>query len=117
MAESGEALPATTLAKIKARATAESVQFKNFSPAGQQINQKPENDLVQKQLLNKLQGLQESEELKNEQYIAKMTKVWSDADANGDGKLDLLEYRTFYAAMKDMYEADGEWYNNNLASI
>ena len=45
--------------------------------------------------------------------IAKTIKDWNDADANGDGKLDLVEARRFDAAYKAEVESSGEWYESD----
>ena len=41
------------------------------------------------------------------EHMAKFNKAWSDADANGDGRLDLNEHKAFEATMRAMKEADG----------
>ena len=96
MAEAA-ALPAATLDLINARATAQYAEWKASATAEQ-----------------KASGLEKLEKFKNDEafrngYMEKMNKAWNDADANGDGKLDLAEYRTFDAAMRAMKAADGEW--------
>ena len=38
-----------------------------------------------------------------------MNKAWSDADTNGDGKLDRAEFGTWSAAMRAHKASEGEW--------
>ena len=102
MAEAGE-IPAATLEMINVRAAAQYAEWK----AGATEAQKASG-------MEKLQKFKNDEAFRNE-YMAKMAKAWSDADANGDGKLDLAEYRNFDAAMRAMKEADGEWHESDHA--
>ena len=102
MAEAG-AIPAATMELINTRATAQYAEWK----AGATEAQKASG-------LEKLAKFKNDETFRNE-HMAKMMKAWSDADANGDGKLDLAEYRTFDAAMRAIKEADGEWHESDHA--
>ena len=38
-----------------------------------------------------------------------MMKAWSDADADGDGKLNFAEHQVWENAMRAAKEAEGEW--------
>ena len=42
-------------------------------------------------------------------------KCWNDADVDGDGKLNLAEYKKFEAAMHAIKEADGDWNESDHA--
>ena len=41
--------------------------------------------------------------------MEKMNKCWTDADTNGDGKLDRAEFGNFNAAMNAMKTEEGCW--------
>ena len=56
----------------------------------------------------KLERFRNDEEFKN-QRMAKMNKAWTDADSNGDGKLDRAEFGNWAAAMRTMKTEEGEW--------
>ena len=45
-----------------------------------------------------------------------MKKAWAEADANGDGRLDLQEYIAFNNATRTMQMADGHWVEANSNS-
>ena len=102
MAEAGQ-IPAATLEMINVRAAAQYAEWK----AGATEAQKASG-------LEKLQKFKNDEAFRNE-HMAKMAKAWSDADANGDGKLDLAEYRNYDAAMRTLKEAEGEWHESDHA--
>ena len=56
----------------------------------------------------KLERFRNDEEFKN-QRLAKMNEAWSNADANGDGKLDRAEFGAWAEAMRKMKTEEGEW--------
>ena len=56
----------------------------------------------------KLKRMREEPEFMAEQ-MTKFGKMFSDADTNGDGRLNLEEYRAFSAATKAEAESAGEW--------
>ena len=43
------------------------------------------------------------------EHIQKLNKAWTDADTNGDGKLDRAEMGTWAVAMRAMKDEEGEW--------
>ena len=54
------------------------------------------------------------EEFKN-QRMQEMANAWSDADADGDGKLNLAEYRVFEQKRRELKESNGEWHESDHA--
>ena len=56
----------------------------------------------------KLERFRNDEEFKN-QRMQMMNKAWTDADSNGDGKLDRAEFGTWAEAMRAVKVAEGEW--------
>ena len=56
----------------------------------------------------KLKRMREEPEFMAEQ-MTKFGKMFADADSNGDGRLNLEEYRAFSAATKAEAESAGEW--------
>ena len=87
MAEAAAALPEATMTKINELATA---QFGRWKATATQ-EQKDAG-------LAKMEKFRTDENFKA-QEMQKMTTAWSDADVNGDGKLDLQEYKNFDAAL------------------
>ena len=57
-----------------------------------------------------------NEEFKN-QKMAEYTKMFSDADANGDGVLDEAEFRVFMAATAVYARAEGHFVDDSEAKI
>ena len=100
MAEPAPALPAELIERINARATEQYNKWK----VGATAEQKAAG-------IEKLNKFRNDEEFKNGE-MAKMMKAWADADANGDGKLDLEEYKAFDASLKAIALANGEWYED-----
>ena len=100
MADAAPALPAGLVEQINARATEQYNKWKTSAT--------PEQKAAGIEKLNKFRT---DEEFKNGE-MAKMTKAWADADANGDGKLNLEEYKAFDAALKAIALANGEWYED-----
>ena len=97
MAEAG-ALPAATLEKINARATAQFATWKATATAEQ-----------------KATGLATLEKFRNDeafkaQHMEKFNKAWTDADSNGDGKLDRAEFGAWAAAMRTLKTEEGDWF-------
>ena len=91
------AIPAATLEKLMARATAQFASWKATSTPEQKASG-----------LAKLERFKNDEAYKNEE-MAKFTKMYTDADTNGDGKLDRAEYTVFADAVRAAKAAEGEW--------
>ena len=97
MAEAAPALPAATLELINTRATNNYVEFKQ--------NATPEQKAARNA---KYQRYREDPEFMAEKMV-QVSKMFSDADVNGDGRLNLEEYRTFNTAVKADAANTGEW--------
>ena len=96
-ADMAEALPAATMEKINARATAQFAEWK--------ANATAEHKAVG---LAKLERFKNDEAFKAE-HIQKLNKAWTDADTNGDGKLDRAEFGAWAAAMRTVRAEEGDW--------
>ena len=83
-----EGLPAATIEKINARATAQYANWKATATEAEKADG-----------LAKLEKMKNDEEFKN-QRMAMINKAWSDADGNGDGKLDRAEFGTWAVALR-----------------
>ena len=46
---------------------------------------------------------------KRAEKVARMQSLWSQADENDDGRLNLEEFQTFTRWMKDEAKAEGDW--------
>ena len=103
MAEAG-AIPAATLQLIAPRAAAQYAEWK----AGATAEQKAAGLAM----LEKYRG---GDEAFKAQRTAQMQAAWDGADADGDGKLNLAEYRVFENARRSLKEADGEWHESDHA--
>ena len=64
------------------------------------------------EMMEKYRGA--DEEFKN-QRKQDMANAWSEADADGDGKLNLAEYRVFEQKRREMKESNGEWHESDHA--
>ena len=96
MAEA-QALPANVIEMINARATGQYAEWKSTATP----EQKAEG-------LRKLAEFQNNEEAKNRK-MAQITQCFTDADADGNGALNLEEYRTFEASTRKIAIDDGDW--------
>ena len=104
MAEAGQ-LPAELVAKINELAAAQFERWKATATA------------EQKQAgIEKMAKFQSDENFKA-QEMEKMSKAWNDADTNGDGKLDLQEYKAWDAALKAHATSAGEWYDEDRTDL
>ena len=97
MAEAAPALPAATLELINTRAINHYNEFKQ--------NATPEQKTARKA---RYQRYREDPEFMAEQMV-KVGKMFSEADVNGDGRLNLAEYRSFQTAIKADAANAGEW--------
>ena len=97
MADAGSALSAATMDLINVRATAQYAEWKETGTPEQKAAGEA-----------KLARMRSEPEFMAEQ-MGKFAKMFSDADTNGDGRLDLEEYRVFSAATKAIALADGDW--------
>ena len=97
MAEAAPALSAAILELINTRATNNYVEFKQ--------NATPEQKAARNA---KYQRYREDPEFMAEKMV-QVSKMFSDADVNGDGRLNLEEYRTFNTAVKADAANTGEW--------
>ena len=102
MAEAG-AIPQATLDMINTRATAQYNEWKTTATEEQKQSG-----------LEKLQRYKTDEAFKTE-HLNKMAQAFTDADADGDGMLNLAEYRVFDAAMRKMKVDAGEWHESDHA--
>ena len=64
------------------------------------------------EMLEKYRGA--DEEFKN-QRKQEMENAWNEADVDGDGKLNLAEYRVFEQKRREMKESNGEWHESDHA--
>ena len=97
-------IPAATLELINARATEQYNEWK----AGATAEQKAKG----MEMKNKYMGA--DEEFKNQRQ-QEMQNAWNEADADGDGKLNLAEYRVFEQKRREMKESNGEWHESDHA--
>ena len=102
MAEAG-AIPQATLDMINTRATDQYNEWKTTATEEQKQSG-----------LEKLQRYKTDEAFKTE-HMNKMAQAWTDADADGDGMLNLAEYRVFDAAMRKIKVDAGEWHESDHA--
>ena len=49
--------------------------------------------------------------------MQKMNDAWTSADSNGDGKLDLQEYKVWDAALRKIAADAGEWYDEDKSDL
>ena len=56
----------------------------------------------------KMERFKNDEAFKAE-HIQKLNKAWTDADTNGDGKLDRAEFGAWAAAMRTVRAEEGDW--------
>ena len=96
MAEAG-ALSQATLDMINARVTGQYAEWKQTGT--------PEQKAAGEE---KLRRMREEPEFMAE-MMGKFGKMFSDADTNGDGRLNLEEYKAFSAATKAIAIAEGDW--------
>ena len=47
--------------------------------------------------------------------MTRLTNAWNEADANGDGKLNLEEHKAWENKMRALKEADGDWHESDHA--
>ena len=97
------AIPQATLDKINNRATDQYNEWKTTATEEQKQSG-----------LEKLQRYKTDEAFKTE-HLKKMAQAFTDADADGDGMLNLAEYRVFDAAMRKMKVDAGEWHESDHA--
>merc|ERR1711997_847842 len=97
MADAAPALSQATLDLINPRVTAQFAEWKQTATPEQKAAG-PE----------KLRRMREEPEFMAEQ-MGKFGKMFSDADTNGDGRLNLEEYKAFNAAAKAVAIAENEW--------
>ena len=97
MADAAPALSQATIDLINTRVTG---QFAEWKQTGT-----PEQKAAG---VEKLRRMREEPEFMAEQ-MGKYGKMFSDADTNGDGRLNLDEYKLFNAAAKAMAIAENEW--------
>ena len=64
--------------------------------------------------LEKLNKFKNDEDFKN-QHMARMNNAWNEADADGDGKLNLQEHKNWENKMRALKEADGDWHESDHA--
>ena len=102
MAEAG-AIPQATLDMINTRATAQYNEWKNGATEEQKASG-----------LAMLQRYKTDEAFRTE-HQGRMATAWTDADADGDGMLNLAEYRVFDAAMRKFKVDAGEWHESDHA--
>ena len=102
MAEAG-AIPQATLDMINTRATAQYNEWKTTATEEQKQSG-----------LEKLQRFKTDEAFRTEHQNT-MAQAWTDADADGDGMLNLAEYRVFDAAMRKIKVDAGEWHESDHA--
>ena len=96
MAEAG-ALPQATLDMINTRVAARHAEWKQTATPEQKAAGEA-----------KLKRMNEEPEYMAE-VMGKFGKMFSDADSNGDGRLNLEEYRAFLAAAKADAISTGDW--------
>merc|ERR1711997_986935 len=96
MAEAG-ALPQATLDMINTRVAAQYAEWKQTGTPEQKAAGEA-----------KLKRMREEPEYMAE-MMGKFGKMFSDADTNGDGRLNLEEYRVFSATTKAEAVANGDW--------
>ena len=97
MAEAAPALSQATLDLINTRVAAQYAEWKQTGT--------PEQKAAGEE---KLRRMREEPEFMAE-MMGKFAKMFGDADTNGDGRLNLEEYRVFSAATKAVAVADGDW--------
>ena len=97
MANAAPALSQATIDLINPRVTAQYAEWKQTATAEQKASG-----------AEKLRRMREEPEFMAEQ-MAKFGKMFSDADTNGDGRLNLEEYKAFQAAAKVDATANNEW--------
>ena len=102
MAEAGSTLPEALIAKINELATNQFNRWKSSATEEQKSAG-----------IAKLDRFRTDESFKT-QEMEKMTNAWSQADGNGDGKLDLQEYKNFDAALRKIATDAGEWYDEDM---
>ena len=104
MAEAGAIeIPQATLDMISVRATDQYNEWKNTATEAQKAS-----GLA---MMNRYK----TDEAFRTEHTNRMTQAWNDADADGDGKLNLAEYRVFDAAMRKFKVDAGEWHESDHA--
>ena len=98
-----EAIPQATLDMISARATAQYNEWKTTATEEQKQSG-----------LAMMQRYKTDEAFRTE-HQNRMAQTWADADADGDGMLNLAEYRVFDAAMRKYKVDAGEWHESDHA--
>ena len=97
MADAAPALSQATMDLINTRVTG---QFAEWKQTGT-----PEQKAAGAE---KLRRMREEPEFMAEQ-MGKFGKMFNDADTNGDGRLNLVEYKAFNAAAKAIAIAENDW--------
>ena len=102
MAEAG-AIPQATLDMISARAT---VQYNEWKTTVTEEQKQSGHAMMQRY---------KTDEAFRTEHQKRMAQTWADADADGDGMLNLAEYRVFDAAMRKYKVDAGEWHESDHA--
>merc|ERR1711997_968809 len=97
MADAAPALSQATIDMINTRVTAQFAEWKQTGTPEQKVAGE-----------TKLRRMREEPEFMAE-MMGKFAKMFSDADTNGDGRLNLEEYRVFSATTKAEAVANGDW--------
>ena len=98
-----QALPQNIIDQINEKTTRQYAEWKANATEEQKTSS-----------LAKMQRFQTDEAFKN-QYMERINKAFTDADADGDGRLNLAEYRVFDATIRALKTAEGEWHESDHA--